>query len=123
MKNATGVERDIDSDDAIEYSSQYREFGGEQAFMSFQREVNALKQDSPTSHLYHLKASYWLLPWEFQRMLKVGQRRAQELYDLDQIKVGMSFGGNDYQVDQMRMRQIFDSQQFKSLKFLPKKIA
>jgi hypothetical protein len=72
-------------------SSFYREFGGERAFMDLQYEVGSLKADDSNHRLAGYHHPFKLAPWEYQRMLKVAQRRAIGEFEIDQRLIAYLF--------------------------------
>ena len=91
----------------LDVARRYREFGGERAFMQLQYEIGDLKSDSPNHELHNFKSPYRLMPWEYQRMLKVGQRWKQQSFNREQNNIGLLAQPNDMPIQKHQLARLF----------------
>jgi len=107
--NSEGAQVDPDSDTGLFMARYRREFGGEHAVMNLQYEIASLKNDDQHNPIYGLKHNYRLVPWEYQRQLKVCQLRA--IRNFNQHR---QFGsiGNNHLVRFDSINRLFKSQNY-----------
>ena len=107
--NVNIAQTDQENAKAISPAALYREFGGEQFFMDLQHELDALKEDADRSSTYAVKQMFWLMPWEYQRLRKVAQRRAVHLFQMQQRSLEFMPAQNDRSVPKNRLIKILNS--------------
>lgn len=76
----------------------YWEFGGEQFFMNLQYEIQDLKTQRANYSQGQTRlrdGGFWLLPWEYQRWVKVSQRRALRIFQRQTLSLAFSGLDND----------------------------
>lgn len=95
----------VESDSAtgLNVSRFYREFGGERAFMNLQREIASLQNDDRNHGIAELKHNYRLMPWEYQRQLKVCQLRAFRMFDQKRTMITSYSMRNDRSLNYRKM--------------------
>jgi len=97
--NSMGSVVEPDSETGMYVSRLFRQFGGEREFMNLQSEIASLQDDDNNHRISEHSHNYRLLPWEYQRQLKVCQLRAIREFDLDLAIINSYSIGNDQSLD------------------------